>query len=45
MLVPIMIANADEQASSRFLDCLTANIRNLNTRAAYEVALCALGSS
>jgi site-specific recombinase XerD len=39
MLVPRLIADAGEQASLRFLDFFTANIRNPNTRAAYAVAV------
>src|ERR1700689_5414047 len=39
MLVPRLIADADENASLRFLDFFTANIRNPNTRAAYAVAV------
>ena len=38
MLVPRLIADAGENASLRFLDFFTANIRNPNTRAAYAVA-------
>jgi hypothetical protein len=39
MLVPKLIADAGENASLRFLDFFTANIRNPNTRAAYAVAV------
>ena len=39
MLVPRLIADADENASLRFLDFFTGNIRNPNTRAAYAVAV------
>jgi hypothetical protein len=39
MLVPRLIADAGENASLRFLDFFTANIRNPNTRAAYAVAV------
>ena len=39
MLVPQLIADAGENASLRFLDFFTANIRNPNTRAAYAVAV------
>jgi hypothetical protein len=39
MLVPRLIAGAGENASLRFLDFFTANIRNPNTRAAYAVAV------
>ena len=39
MLVPRLIADAGEQASLRFLDFFTANIRNPNTRAAYAVGV------
>ncbi len=39
MLVPRLIADAGEQASLRFLDFFTANIRNPNTRAACAVAV------
>ena len=39
MLVPKLIANAGENASLRFIDFFTANIRNPNTRAAYAVAV------
>jgi site-specific recombinase XerD len=39
MLVPRLIADADENASLRFLDFFTANIRNPNTRAACAVAV------
>lgn len=39
MFVPRLIAEAGEQASLRFLDFFTANIRNPNTRAAYAVAV------
>ena len=39
MLVPELIADAGENASLRFLDFFTANIRNPNTRAAYAVAV------
>jgi hypothetical protein len=39
MLVPAMGAAVDERAARRFLDFFTANIRNLNTRAAYAVAV------
>src|SRR5277367_4203238 len=39
MLVPRLIADAGENASLRFLDFFTANIRNHNTRAAYAVAV------
>jgi integrase/recombinase XerD len=38
-LVPRLIADAGENASLRFLDFFTANIRNPNTRAAYAVAV------
>jgi site-specific recombinase XerD len=38
-IVPRLIADAGEQASLRFLDFFTANIRNPNTRAAYAVAV------
>jgi integrase len=38
-LVPKLIADAGENASLRFLDLFTANIRNPNTRAAYAVAV------
>ena len=38
-MVPKLIANAGENASLRFLDFFTANIRNPNTRAAYAVAV------
>src|SRR5271167_1130470 len=38
-LVPQLIADAGENASLRFLDFFTANIRNPNTRAAYAVAV------
>jgi hypothetical protein len=38
MLVPKLIADAGKEASLRFLDFFTANIRNPNTRAAYAVA-------
>ena len=37
-VVPRLIADAGEQASLRYLDFFTANIRNPNTRAAYAVA-------
>ena len=37
--VPALIADAGENASLRFLDFFTANIRNPNTRAAYAVAV------
>src|ERR1700677_4961331 len=36
--LPALIANAGEQASWRFLEFFTVNIRNKNTRAAYTVA-------
>lgn len=36
--VPAIIGNAGEQASWRFLEFFTVNIRNKNTRAAYSVA-------
>src|SRR5277367_2698359 len=39
MLVPRLIADAGENASLRFLDFFTANIRNPNTRVAYAVAV------
>src|SRR5271170_7640587 len=39
MLVPKLIADAGENASLRFLDFFSANIRNPNTRAAYAVAV------
>jgi len=39
MPVPAMIAAAGEHASLRFIDFFTANIRNLNTRAAYGVSV------
>ena len=39
MLVPRLIADAGDNASLRFLDFFTANIRNPNTRAAYAVAV------
>jgi hypothetical protein len=39
MLVPKLIADAGENASLRFLDFFTANLRNPNTRAAYAVAV------
>ena len=39
MLLPKLIADAGENASLRFLDFFTANIRNPNTRAAYAVAV------
>src|SRR5277367_716413 len=39
MLVPKLIVDAGENASLRFLDFFTANIRNPNTRAAYAVAV------
>ena len=39
MLVPKLIADAGEDASLRFIDFFTANIRNPNTRAAYAVAV------
>jgi hypothetical protein len=39
-LVPKLIAQAGEQASLRFVDFFTANIRNPNTRGAYAVAPC-----
>src|SRR5271169_4590022 len=39
MLVPTLIAEAGENASLRFLDFFTANIRNPNTRAACAVAV------
>ena len=39
MLVPAMIAGAGERAALRFIDFFTADIRNLNTRAAYGVAV------
>ena len=39
MLVPKLIADAGENASLRFFDFFTANIRNPNTRAAYAVAV------
>jgi hypothetical protein len=38
MLVPKLIADAGDNASLRFLDFFTANIRNPNPRAAYAVA-------
>ena len=38
-LVPKLIADAGDNASLRFLDFFTANIRNPNTRAAYAVAV------
>ncbi len=38
-LVPKLIADAGENASLRFLDFFTANIRNPNTRSAYAVAV------
>jgi site-specific recombinase XerD len=34
-LIPVLIANAGEQASWRYVDFFTANIRNPNTRRAY----------
>ena len=37
--MPRLIADAGENASLRFLDFFTANIRNPNTRAAYAVAV------
>ncbi len=37
--VPAMIADAGERATLRFIDFFTAHIRNLNTRAAYGVAV------
>ena len=39
MPVPRLVADAGEQASLRFIDFFTANIRNPNTRAAYAVAV------
>ena len=42
LLVPKLIADAGENASLRFLDFFTANIRNPNTRVAYAVAVRAL---
>jgi site-specific recombinase XerD len=44
MLVAQLIADAGENASLRFLDFFTANIRNPNTRVAYAVAVCAFFS-
>jgi 2-phosphoglycerate kinase len=37
-LVPALIASMGEQASWRYVDFFTANIRNLNTRRAYARA-------
>jgi site-specific recombinase XerD len=37
--VPAMIAGAGKRASLRFIDFFTAHIRNLNTRAAYGIAV------
>lgn len=39
VLVPSIIASAGEQASRRFIEFFTANIRNKNTRAAYARAV------
>src|SRR5262249_9406604 len=39
LTVPAVIAQAGEDATKRFLECFTATIRNLNTRAAYAQAV------
>lgn len=39
-ILPRLIADAGKQASERFLEFFTANIRNRNTRAAYAHAVC-----
>jgi hypothetical protein len=39
VLLPAMVAAAGERAARRFIDFFTANIRNPNTRAAYDVAV------
>lgn len=39
MTVPAIIADAGKNASRRFIEFFTANIRNANTRAAYSVAV------
>lgn len=38
-IVPLMIADAGEHASQRFIEFFTANIRNRNTRSAYAHAV------
>ena len=38
MIVPLLIADAGEQASWRYVEFFTANIRNANTRRAYARA-------
>ena len=38
-VLPAVIADAGEQASRRFLEFFTANIRNKNTRLAYARAV------
>ena len=38
MVVPILIADEGEQASWRYVEFFTANIRNANTRRAYARA-------
>jgi hypothetical protein len=35
IVVPLLIADAGEQASWRYVEFFTANIRNANTRRAY----------
>ena len=39
-LVPALIADLGEQASWRYVEFFTANIRNVNTRRAYARACC-----
>ena len=38
MTVPLLVADAGEQASWRYVEFFTANIRNPNTRRAYARA-------
>jgi hypothetical protein len=39
LVVPAMVADLGETTALRFIGFFTANIRNLNTRAAYAVAV------